>query len=62
MEPSHALTIKEFGRKFGISTSRVYRMLKTGELTAVKIGKSTRIPRTVAEEWAARLPSYKPAA
>jgi excisionase family DNA binding protein len=62
MESSDVLSVKEFGRKYAVSRSRVYEMLKTGELTAVKIGKSTRIPRQVAEEWFAKRPSYKPAA
>lgn len=54
------LTIAEFGAAYGVGRSRAYEMLAAGELTAVKIGRSTRIPADAAETWKASLPAFMP--
>ena len=42
------------------SRSMAYRLLASGQLTAVKIGKSTRVRGEDAERWAANLTPYRP--
>ncbi len=59
---SHLLSLPDFCQEFKLSRSLAYRLLRDGTLTAVKIGRLTRIRREDAEAWAAKLKSYKPAA
>ncbi len=59
---SQLLSIPEFCRENKLSRSYAYRMLGNGTLTAVKVGRLTRIRREDAEAWAAKLHSYKPTA
>lgn len=49
------LTIKEFSVRYGRSRSRIYQLIKSGELPAVKDGRSTLIPVDGAEAWARKL-------
>ena len=49
------LTIREFSVRYGRSRSRTYELIRSGELPAVKDGRSTRIPVDEAEAWARRL-------
>jgi excisionase family DNA binding protein len=49
------LTIPEFCRRYGRSRSRAYELIRSGELPAVKEGRSTRIPVDGAEAWVQRL-------
>jgi excisionase family DNA binding protein len=62
MSDSHLLSVPDFCRKFKLSRSYTYRLLRDGTLTAVKVGRLTRIRREDAEAWAAALATYKPAA
>jgi excisionase family DNA binding protein len=55
--PAELLTIDEFARRYSISRASVYRMAQSGALPMVKLGRSTRIRRTDAENWAASLPT-----
>src|SRR5437016_14479548 len=50
------LTIPEFCRRYKRSRSRAYRLIQSGELLAVKDGRSTLIPVDAAEAWVAKLP------
>jgi excisionase family DNA binding protein len=43
--------VREFCEVFGISRATFYVLVKAGELRTIKIGKSTRIPRSEAERW-----------
>jgi excisionase family DNA binding protein len=45
--------VEEAGRFLGISRSRVYELMDSGELAYVKIGRSRRIPRRSLIEFAA---------
>lgn len=49
------LTIREFSKRYGRSRSRTYELIKSGELVAVKDGRSTLIPSDAAEAWATNL-------
>ncbi len=46
MEESH-ITIKEFCGRLQISSSTVYRMIKSGIIPAIKFGRRWKIPRSV---------------
>jgi excisionase family DNA binding protein len=59
---SHLLSIPDFCREFRLSRSFAYRLLRDRTLTAVKVGRLTRIRREDAEAWVAALGTYKPAA
>jgi excisionase family DNA binding protein len=49
------LTIKEFSVRYGRSRGRTYELIRSGELPAVKDGRSTLIPADGAEGWARNL-------
>lgn len=53
-------TIPEFSAAYRVSRSRIYELLASGELSAVKCGRSTRIPAEAAEAWKASLPVFMP--
>ena len=46
MEESY-MTIKEFCERLQISSSIVYRMIKSGIIPAIKFGRRWKIPRSV---------------
>ena len=50
------LTVAQFKERYQISHSAFYRQVKTGKLAIAKIGASTRIRLSDAENWAASLP------
>jgi excisionase family DNA binding protein len=53
------LSIPEFCREYKVSRSQAYCLLRDGTLSAVKVGRLTRISRKAAEEWMAKLPPYR---
>jgi excisionase family DNA binding protein len=55
--PTELLTIDEFARRYSVSRATVYRLAQSGALPMIKLGRSTRIRRTDAENWAASLPT-----
>jgi excisionase family DNA binding protein len=52
------LSIPQFCQQYQISRSTAYRILSTGELRAVKVGRLTRISDQDAERWASSLAAY----
>ena len=56
------LTIPEFCRDHGVSRSFAYKLLRNGDLKAVKVGRLTRIRAEDAADWAHQLAPYKPRA
>ena len=50
------LTLREFCDLYGVGRTRAYELIKSGAITAVKLGRSTRITFDSAEAWAAGLP------
>lgn len=44
------MTVKEFCERLQISTSTVYRMIRDGQIPALKFGRYWKIPRSVLNE------------
>lgn len=55
MLPRYA-AVKEISAWFGLSRSTQYRMIKRGEIEAVKVGRGTRILTDSVERYFASLP------
>jgi excisionase family DNA binding protein len=53
------LTVKEFSVQYRRSRSRTYELIRSGELQAVKDGRSTLIPVDAAEAWAQNLAPFE---
>ena len=51
-------TVKECCRLNSISRATLYRLLKAGALSAVRVGTRTLITAKSMQEWQARLPAY----
>ena len=45
------LTIPQAQDEFQVGRTTIYRMIQTGELATVRIGRSVRIPRVALDEW-----------
>jgi excisionase family DNA binding protein len=43
-----------------ISRTTVYELIRSGELTAIKIGRSTRIRASDLRDWIEKLPTVEP--
>lgn len=52
----HGLTVKEFAALWGVCTRTVDRAIGRGDIRAVHIGRSVRIPVTEVERWKRGLP------
>jgi excisionase family DNA binding protein len=50
------LTLAQFGDRYQVSRSTIYRLAQTGSFEIVKFGRSSRIAFDEAEAWAASLP------
>lgn len=51
-----ALSVRDFCNTFGVSRTTFYEELKTGRLSARKIGRKTLVLVADAERWAQSLP------
>ena len=49
------LTVEEAAHQLGIGRTKVYALVKSGDLESVQIGRLRRIPKAAIEEYAARL-------
>jgi excisionase family DNA binding protein len=58
--PAILLRAHEAAALLGISRTRVYHLLRTGELEGVKIGNSRLFSRDACERWAAQLAAAEP--
>jgi excisionase family DNA binding protein len=55
MEPKTTfLTVSELAASLRVSDMTIYRLITGGDIRAVKIGRSYRIPIESVEEWLAR--------
>ena len=54
-------TVAQFCEAYGIGRTTFYAEVKAGRLRTVKIGSSTRVRLTDADEWADNLPSQSAA-
>lgn len=51
------LTLAQFGERYQLSRSTIYRLANSGAVTIIKFGRSSRISLEEAEAWAAALPT-----
>lgn len=54
------LSISEFSESYGPGRTKIYELLATGDLRAVKVGGRTLIPAEEAERWKKALPKWDP--
>lgn len=47
---NYYMTVKEFCERMQVSTSTVYRMIKSGQIPAVKFGRYWKIVRNVFDD------------
>lgn len=52
-----AYTIRQFVESYRISRAKIYRLIDSGDLRAVKVGSRTLITTESAEAWFTSLPS-----
>lgn len=52
-------TVKQFCTTYPMGRTRLYELIATGKIEAVKDGPRTLIPAESAEAWAASLPRFK---
>jgi len=55
-----AYRVNDFAKAYGLSSATVNRMLRSGELGAVKAGGRTLIPAKAARAWLNSLPTWQP--
>lgn len=55
---SSAMSVEEFGQRYGIGRSKVYLENKAGRLKFRKVGTRTLILKGDAERWAQSLPEF----
>ncbi len=48
------LTVQEVATRMRVSTMTVYRLIKTGDLAASRVGHSYRLPASAVEEYLRR--------
>ena len=56
---SRALTVFEFAEIYNVSVVHTRRLIRKGELPAVRLGVKVLIPTAQAETWFASLPAVK---
>jgi len=49
--PQKVMSIKEFGKAYGLSRSTIYNLMDTGQLRSFKVGTRRLIPVEAAEQW-----------
>ncbi|MDF5756610.1 helix-turn-helix domain-containing protein [Spongiactinospora sp. TRM90649] len=60
---THAyVTVAEFAERFGLSKMTVYRAVQSGDVPAIRIGRSYRIAKAVVEEFDRRAGATPPRA
>lgn len=45
------LTVEEASKLLGVSRSKMYEMVATGEVRSIKIGRMRRVPRKILDEY-----------
>jgi len=48
------ITVEEAARRLGIGRSFAWRLVRSGELPSVRLGRLVRIPERALEEWLTR--------
>ena len=52
-------SVKEFCSAYGVGASTAYKLMRAGDLAAVKIGRQMKLAQVECERWAANLPAFK---
>lgn len=52
------LTIPEFCKAINLGKTSAYKLINTGKIKALKLGKKTLVPRSSIDEFIASLPVY----
>jgi excisionase family DNA binding protein len=60
--PRVMLTVEAAAQRLSISRTRMYALLKTGDVTSVRVGRLRRIPATAIDEFIANLITAQQAA
>ncbi len=53
------MTLAQFGQRYQVSRSTIYRLAQGGAFNIIKFGRSSRIAVEQAEIWAASLPTMR---
>lgn len=61
-QPRVLLTVEAAAARLSISRTRMYALIKTRDVTSVRVGRLRRIPATALDEFAATLIAAQPAA
>jgi excisionase family DNA binding protein len=48
---SRLLTVAQVSYELGVTSNRVYQLIAAGEIPAVRLGRSVRVPRESWEKW-----------
>ncbi len=54
-QPPLMLRVEEAGQRLGIARTSMFRLIATGEITSVQVGRLRRIPVACLEEYVERL-------
>jgi excisionase family DNA binding protein len=57
-----AMSIRAFGRNYGIGRTKIYEEINARRLRALKVGKRTLISADAAEDWLNALPAINESA
>jgi len=55
VDAARLLTVEEAARRLSLGRTTVYALLKTGEITSVRVGRLRRIPAEALDTYTARL-------
>jgi excisionase family DNA binding protein len=56
-----AMSVRDFGRNYGIGRTKIYEEINAGRLRALKVGNRTLISADAAEDWLNALPAINEA-
>jgi excisionase family DNA binding protein len=63
MESKQAfLTVAEVAETLRVSDMTIYRLIANGEIRAIKVGRSYRIPAAALDEWLGRADNWEASA
>lgn len=54
-QPALLLRVEEAGKRLGIARTSMFRLIATGEVTSVQVGRLRRVPVACLEEYVDRL-------
>lgn len=60
MQPPPFMTIQEFQAWSRLGRTKIYELLASGDLKAIKVGRRTLISSKAAQAWLDAQPAYRP--